>query len=403
MIPFSPPRIDKAITDKVTQVLNSGWITTGPITKNFEKELADYLHIKQVICLNSWTNAAELFLRWYGIKEGDEVLVPAYTYAASCNIIFHLGATPILVDCEKDSFQLSLTDLGSKITERTKVIMPVDIGGLPCKYEEINQLILAKAHQFKPSSEPQKLLNRILLFSDAAHSLGSKINGEHAANYADVTCYSFHAVKNLTTAEGGALAFNLPTLFNPKEIYRDLSILSLHGQTKDALAKTTSGSWKYDIITPGYKCNMTDIQAAIGSVELERYENSTLVRRKEICNAYDSGFKSHDWAILPIHETENSSSSYHIYQLRIDGFSEEKRDLLMKRLKENGVSSNVHFMPLPSFSFYKNQGYKLVDYPEAYKMYENEISLPVFFNLTDVQIQKVISETVSAVNDILND
>lgn len=402
MIPFSPPRIDKKITDKVTEVLQSGWITTGPVTKEFERELASYLGISKVLCLNSWTNAAELFLRWYGIKAGDEVLVPAYTYAASCNIIFHLGATPILVDCEKDYFQLCLKDLESKITDRTKVIMPVDIGGLPCKYEEIAQIISAKKHLFTAHSEAQEKLGRILLFSDAAHSLGARINGKHAAHYSDVTCYSFHAVKNLTTAEGGAIAFNLPESLDAEEIYRDLNILSLHGQTKDALSKTTSGSWKYDIITAGYKCNMTDIQAAIGSIELGRYENDTLVKRKAICNAYDEGFKSYDWAILPSHSYQNSSSSYHLYQLRIKDFGESERDQLMQKLKENGVSSNVHFMPLPSFSFYQSKGYSNSDYPEAFKMYENEISLPVFYNISDAQLQKVISEVISAVETLKN-
>ena len=296
----------------------------------------------------------------------------------------------------------SLKDLETKITEKTKAITPVDIGGIPCDYKGINELVKSKKHLFTATSTEQKKLNRILIFSDAAHSLGAKINGTHSAKYADVTCYSFHAVKNLTTAEGGALAFNLPENFNHDEIYKMLNILSLHGQTKDALSKTTSGSWKYDIISAGYKCNMTDIQAAIGSVELGRYEDDTLPKRKEICEKYSDGFEAEKWAITPKHTQEGITSSYHLYQLRIEGFDEVKRDLLMQKLKENGVSSNVHFRPLPYFSFYQAKGFEISDYPEAIKMYENEISLPVFYNMTSAQVEKTITEVKKAVALIKN-
>ncbi len=403
MIPFSPPRVDQKTIEAVTKVLNSGWITTGPVTKAFEIELAKYIKASKVLCLNSWTNAAELFLRWYGITEGDEVLVPAYTYAASANILFHLGATPILVDSEKDQFNLDLKDLESKITSKTKVIMPVDIGGFPCNYEAIHQIIKEKQKLFEPKNENESNLNRILLFSDAAHSLGATIGQEPAAVYSDVSCFSFHAVKNLTTAEGGALGLNLPAPFDCEEIYKTLNIYSLHGQTKDALSKTNSGSWKYDIITAGYKCNMTDMQAAIGQVELERYASETLPKRKQICQSYDEGFSKESWYISPPMKSQDKESSYHLFQLRIKGFTDSMRDEAINLLKEKGVSTNVHFMPLPYFTFYKNQGYNIQDYPNAIESYTSVISLPVFYNLTQVQINHIIQSVKESINSLLDD
>ncbi|MFK7757427.1 MAG: DegT/DnrJ/EryC1/StrS family aminotransferase [Flavobacteriales bacterium] len=401
MIPFSPPRVDDQTITAVTEVLKSGWITTGPVTKQFEQDLAEYLNLPKVLCLNSWTNAAELFLRWYGIKEGDEVIVPAYTYSASCNILFHLGATPVLVDCAPNSFHIDIKSLEEKITAKTKVIMPVDIGGFPCDYESISKLIERKKNLFHASSPSQEILGRILLFSDAAHSLGSKINDKPTALFADVSCYSFHAVKNLTTAEGGALAFNLPNGFDYELIYKELNIMSLHGQTKDALSKTTSGGWKYDITSAGYKCNMTDLQAAIGAVELERYENSTLPKRKKICMHYHESFSAQTWYISPPLSLENSQTSYHLFQLRIKSFTEQQRDEAMELLKAAGVSTNVHFMPLPLFSFYQKQGFKMADYPNAFHVYANEISLPVFYDLSEEQMRTVSSAVVKVINQVL--
>lgn len=399
MIPFSPPRVDDLTIQAVTEVLKSGWITTGPQTKKFEVELAKYLDVSKVICLNSWTNAAELFLKWWGIQPGDEVLLPAYTYAASCNIIVHLGATPVMVDSEPGKFQIDLHDLEKKITSKTKVIMPVDIGGFPCKYEEILELIHQKKELFEANSTAQKKLGRILLFSDAAHSLGSKYKGDHTVKATDVSCYSFHAVKNLTTAEGGALAFHLPESFNPDDIYKELNILSLHGQTKDALSKTNSGNWRYDIVAAGYKCNMTDMQAAIGNVELNRYESETLPKRKSICNAYHNAFKDLDWYLAPEMIVDNTESSYHLFQLRIKGYSEKDRDDLISELKSNGISTNVHFQPLPFFTFYKNLGYEINDFPNAKASYENEISLPVFYDLTDVQLETIIQTIIQCITN----
>ena len=403
MIPFSPPRIDNLTIEAVTNVLESGWITTGPATKKFEKNIAEYIQVSRVICLNSWTNAAELFLRWYGISEGDEVLVPAYTYAASANIIFHLGATPILVDSEKGKFNLDLEDLERKITSKTKVIMPVDIGGFPCDYEAIKDIILRKSPLFIPKNDNEKKLNRILLCSDAAHSLGATINGRPAAIYSDVSCFSFHAVKNLTTAEGGALGFNLPENFDSEELYKDLNIYSLHGQTKDALSKTNSGSWKYDIIHAGYKCNMTDLQGAIGQVELDRYESETLVKRKSICNSYHDGFKEESWYIAPPMVTKTKETSYHLFQLRIDGFTDSQRDLVINELRDKGISTNVHFMPLPFFTFYKEKGYQIADYPNAVNSYSTEISLPVFYDLTNEQVGYIVQTVKQVIKDITDD
>ena len=402
MIPFSPPRIDNLTIEAVTNVLKSGWITTGPVTKQFEKNIAEYIQVSRVICLNSWTNAAELFLRWYGISEGDEVLVPAYTYAASANIIFHLGATPILVDSEKGKFNIDLEDLEKKITSKTKVIMPVDIGGFPCDYEAIKEVILRKYPLFIPKNDNEKKLNRILLFSDAAHSLGATINERPAAVYSDVSCFSFHAVKNLTTAEGGALGFNLPENFDSEQLYNDLNIYSLHGQTKDALSKTNSGSWKYDIIHAGYKCNMTDLQGAIGQIELDRYESETLVKRKRICNSYHDGFKEEAWYIEPPMITKTKETSYHLFQIRINGATDTQRDLVINLLRDKGISTNVHFMPLPFFTFYKEKGYHIDDYPNAINSYSTEISLPVFYDLTNEQVSYIIQNVKHVINDIIN-
>ncbi len=402
MIPFSPPRIDNLTIEAVTNVLKSGWITTGPVTKQFEKNIAEYIQVSRVICLNSWTNAAELFLRWYGISEGDEVLVPAYTYAASANIIFHLGATPILVDSEKGKFNIDLEDLEKKITSKTKVIMPVDIGGFPCDYEAIKEVILRKYPLFIPKNDNEKKLNRILLFSDAAHSLGATINERPAAVYSDVSCFSFHAVKNLTTAEGGALGFNLPENFDSEQLYNDLNIYSLHGQTKDALSKTNSGSWKYDIIHAGYKCNMTDLQGAIGQIELDRYESETLVKRKSICNSYHDGFKEEAWYIEPPMITKTKETSYHLFQIRINGATDTQRDVVITLLRDKGISTNVHFMPLPFFTFYKEKGYHIDDYPNAINSYSTEISLPVFYDLTNEQVSYIIQNVKHVINDIIN-
>jgi len=403
MIPFSPPRIDDKVINEVVEALKSGWITTGPRTKQFEKDITAYTGCKSTIAVNSWTMGMQVLLHWWGIGEGDEVIIPAYTYCASANVIFHSGATPVMVDINEGDFNLNVEKVKAVITPKTKAIMAVDIGGLPADYDELMTLINEKQikTQFSPKNEKQEKLGRILLLSDAAHSFGAKYKEKRSGSLADISSFSFHAVKNLTTAEGGALCFNLPDSFNHDEIYKEFNTKILHGQNKDALAKTQKGNWKYDVIEPGFKCNMTDIQAAIGLVELGRYQEN-LERRKEIFDAYFDAFSQEEWANNPVYETEDKTSSYHLYLLRINDISEEQRDAIMQEIFNEDVSVNVHFQPLPRLTAYKNLGYKVDDYPEAYLSFANEISLPVYYDLTEEQVQKVIETVKNAVNTVIN-
>lgn len=396
MIPFSPPRIDDEIINEVVDVLRSGWITTGPKTKQFEKDLTAYCGNKVTVCVNSWTMGMQVLLNWWGVGPGDEVILPAYTYCASGNVVLHSGAKLVLVDINSDDFNVNLTAIENAITARTKVIMPVDIGGLPCDYDGIYELVERKKSLFQPSNELQEKLGRVAIFSDAAHSFGGRIGDKRVGALADVTVFSFHAVKNLTTAEGGAICFNLPTSFDHDEVYKTFNTRILHGQSKDALAKTQKGGWKYDVEEPGFKCNMTDLQAAIGLVELKRYEEN-LARRKAIITQYNEAFKAYDWAICPTIETSKAETSYHLYQLRIKGAEEGLRDDIIQEIAELGVTVNVHFQPLPLLTAYKKRGYAITDYPNSYNAYKNEISLPVYFSLTDVQVGQVIEAVVSAV------
>jgi dTDP-4-amino-4,6-dideoxygalactose transaminase len=402
MIPFSPPRIDKEITDAVVEALNSGWITTGPKTKEFERQITAYCGNKNTLCLNSATAGLELILRWFGVKEGDEVILPAYTYCATANVVEHCGATPVLVDVEED-FNISVKAVEKAITEKTKVIIPVDFAGFPCDYDKLNELVNSNhiKQKFKANTVEQEKLGRILILSDAAHSFGAGYKGKKTGSLTDVSVFSFHAVKNLTTAEGGAIALNLPEPFDNKAIYDYLCIFSLHGQNKDALAKMQKGNWKYDVIEAGYKCNMTDMAAAIGLVELNRYENDTLVKRLQIFKKYDAAFKHKSWAILPEYQNSEKQSSYHIYPLRIKGISEAQRDTIIQKIFDQDVSVNVHFIPIPLLSYYKNKGFKMEDYPQAYKNFSSEISLPVFYNLTEEQQNLVIQAVINAVESIL--
>jgi dTDP-4-amino-4,6-dideoxygalactose transaminase len=400
MIPFSPPRIDQAVIDEVTAALQSGWITTGPRTKQFEKEISAYCGAKTTIAVSAWTTGMEVLLRWWGLGPGDEVLIPAYTYCASANVVLHTGATPVLVDINPDDFNLSLKDIAGKITAKTKVIMPVDIGGFPCDYSALYQLIEDKKNLFKPNSTEQAQLGRILIAADAAHSFGALYNKKRTGSIADVTVFSFHAVKNLTTAEGGAITFNLPEGFDHDEIYRTFNIKILHGQSKDALAKTQKGAWRYDVLEPGYKCNMTDIQAAIGLIELGRYEEN-LSRRKAIFEQYDNAFSAYAWAQTPLYQNSEKTSSYHLYQLRINNCSEAERDAIIQEIFNHDVAVNVHFQPLPLLTAYKNLGYQITDYPQAYDSYSREISLPVYYNLTDEQVNTVIDAVCASVQQIL--
>jgi dTDP-4-amino-4,6-dideoxygalactose transaminase len=403
MIPFSPPRVDQKIIDEVNDTLRSGWITTGPKTKRFEKELTAYCGSKATLCLNSATAGLELMLRWFGVKEGDEVILPAYTYSATANVIVHCGAKPVFVDVNADDFNISIAAIEKAITSKTKVVMPVDFGGWPCDYDAINALV-ARADikkQFVPSSSEQEMLGRIMVLSDAAHSVGAWYKGKRTGSLTDVSVFSFHAVKNLTTAEGGAVAFNLPEPFDNTSIYQYMCVKSLHGQNKDALAKMQKGNWKYDIIEAGYKCNMTDIMAAIGLVELSRYDSDTLPKRKKVFEAYNDLLSKYDWAQLPVYKNGNTESCYHLYPLRIKNISEDQRDAIIKEIFEQDVSVNVHFIPVPMMSFYKTMGYDIKNYPVTYDNFSREISLPVYYDLSDDNVKEVVNAVAKAVGKVL--
>ncbi len=399
MIPFSPPRIDEKIIAEVTDALRSGWITTGPKTKLFEKKIAEYCNVSNVLAVNSWTTGAELLLYWFGITEGDEVIVPAYTYCATANIVAHRGAKIIMADITSD-FGIDISKIEQHITEKTKAIIPVDVGGLPIDFDELKK-VLNKAEikaKFTPRTENQKKLGRILILSDAAHSFGAKYKDKILGTEADFTVFSFHAVKNLTTAEGGAICINLPKPFNNNDVYKHLNTLSLHGQNKDALAKYKIGNWEYDVIDAGFKCNMTDVLAAIGLVELQRYENDTLKKRKHIFEQYTKELSKYDWAITPHYKDEIRETSYHLYLLKLKGVTVEQRNAIIQEIFKQEVSVNVHYKPLPLLSFYKNLGYNIDDYPIAKKTWECEISLPVYYNLSINDVNTVVKAVVNAVN-----
>jgi len=399
MIPFSPPHIDDEIVNEVAAALRSGWITTGPRTKLFEQKIAEYCGVPRVLCVNSASAGLELMLRWFGIGPGDEVIVPAYTYTATAEVVVHCGAKPVMVDVNPD-FLISVENIRKALSSKTKAIMPVDIAGLPCDYEEIMAAVNDEEvkRNFHPATEVQKQLGRPLVLSDAAHSLGAWYKGKRTGAVADITVFSFHAVKNLTTAEGGAICLALPDTFDAEAIYKQLCTFSLHGQSKDALAKTQVGNWRYDVYECGYKCNMTDVAAAMGLVELARYDSMVLKRRKEIFDAYSQAFKSDDRFQIPEYETADKISSYHVYALRIRNITEAQRDAIMQRIFEQEVSVNVHFIPLPMLTAYKNMGYKISDYPVTYDNYSREISLPVYYNLTDEQVQQVIQAVKKSYN-----
>lgn len=402
MIPFSPPRIDQKIINEVTAALKSGWITTGPKTKLFEKKIADYCGVSKVICLNSATAGMEMVLRYWGIGPGDEVIVPAYTYCATANVVMHTGATPVMVDVNSEDFNINTEAIKKAITAKTKVIIAVDFAGFPCDYDEINSIVQQQNIKslFSPNNENQKKLGRILVMSDAAHSFGGIYYGTKTGALCDFTVFSFHAVKNLTTAEGGAICFNLPSNFDLEEAYKKINTLSLHGQSKDALAKTQKGAWEYDVEEPGYKCNMTDILAAIGLIEIDRYEED-LDKRKTIFDAYASAFSNYTWAEIPPYETTVKISSYHVFALKIKGISLEQRNEIIQKIFDCDVSVNVHFKPLPLLTAYSKRGYKIADYPVALDHFSREISLPVYFDLSPEQVQTVIDAVVKSVQEVI--
>ena len=395
-IPFSPPDISDSEIDEVIDTLKSGWITTGPKTKKFENDITSYCGSAKTVCLSSATTSLEMTLRILGIGKGDEVIVPAYTYTASCSVICHVGATPVIVDSQTDSVEMDYDLMADAISEKTKAIIPVDIAGILCDYDKIFEVVEDKKELFNPNSDLQKAFNRIIVIADCAHGFGAEMNNKKSGTFADFTCFSFHAVKNLTTAEGGAVTWISHDGIDNDELYKKYQIYSLHGQTKDALAKTT-GSWEYDILIPGYKCNMTDIQASIGLVQLNRYDD-LLKRRHEIIAKYDAAFSEYPF-ITQSHKTENSISPGHLYLLRIEDIDMEKRNEIISKMGERGVSTNVHYKPLPLLTAYKNLGFDIADYPNAYNLFLNEISLPLYSTLSDEAVEYIIDNLLEVVKD----
>ena len=387
-IEFSPPDITQLEIDEVVDTLKSGWITTGPKTKRLEQELSVFTNTDKTVCLNSATAAMELTLRVLGVGAGDEVITCAYTYSASASVIDHVGAKIILVDTNKEDKFMDLEALENAITEKTKVIIPVDLAGKPCKYDEIFEIVERKKALFKPNNKLQEKIGRVVVMADAAHSLGAEYKGKPSGSIADFTCFSFHAVKNFTVAEGGSVTWNRALGLDDDEIYREFQLLSLHGQSKDALSKTKLGSWEYDIVAPNYKCNLTDIASGIGLAQLKRYPD-LLKRRFEIVERYNRGFEG--TRVKPfVHFEEDKKSCCHLYIVNIEGASEEERNEIIVKMAEKGIATNVHYKPLPMHTAYKNLGFDIKDYPNAYNNYKSQITLPLHTLLTDEQVDYII-------------
>lgn len=388
-IPFSPPDITEEEIAEVADTLRSGWITTGPKTKEFEKRIAEYCEVNRAVCLNSQTACAEMALRVLGIGEGDEVIVPAYTYTASASVVCHVGAKLVLVDVRKDNLEMDYDALEKAVTPATKAIIPVDLGGVPCDYDRIFSIVEAKKGIFTPNNDIQRAIGRIAVCADTAHAFGAERHGKKVGSIADFSSFSFHAVKNLTTAEGGALTWKSIEGIDDEDIYKKIQLYSLHGQNKDALAKTKLGSWEYDIVGTWYKCNMTDIMAAIGLVQLRRYP-AMLARRREIIERYDAAFRPLGVETLNHFDDEHVSSG-HLYITRVSWADDEKRREIIVKMAEKGVACNVHYKPLPMMTAYKNMGFDIKDYPNAYNRYVNEITLPLHTCLTDEEVEYVIA------------
>ncbi|MBB2145914.1 aminotransferase class I/II-fold pyridoxal phosphate-dependent enzyme [Pedobacter sp. LMG 31464] len=401
-IPFSPPYVDQDIIDEVVDTLQSGWITTGPKVKALEKEVVKLTGCPEALCVNSWTSGAILILKWFGVGPGDEVIVPAYTYSATALSVLHCGATPVMVDVNVD-FTIDPDKIKAAITERTKVIMPVDIAGLMCDYGTINDIVneVAIKKIFKPTSEKQQQLGRILVLSDAAHSVGASYKGIQSGVATDITIFSFHAVKNITTAEGGVICINLPSDFDTAEEYKLMRIWTLNGQTKDAFSKSQSGGWKYDILFAGLKVNMPDLCAAVGLAQIKKYDNNLLLERERVAKQYELFFRQKAWAQLPILEDQNRKSCYHLYPLRINQISEIQRDQMIDFISSLGVAVNVHFIPMPMLTLFKSLDYQISNYPVAFDNYSREISLPIYPQLTTEEIEYVCEAIAQAYQKIM--
>ena len=386
-IPFSPPDITELEIEQVAEALRSGWITTGPKTKELERQVAAFCGTNKAVCLNSQTACAEMALHILGVGSGDEVIVPAYTYTATASVVCHVGATLVMIDTQPDSLEMDYGQLESAITEKTKVIIPVDLAGIPCDYDKIFSIVEKKRNLFVPNNDVQRAMGRISVNADAAHAFGAVWHGQRIGGVADFSSFSFHAVKNLTTAEGGALTWRTIPGMDDEAIYHQLQLFSLHGQSKDALAKTQLGAWEYDIVGPWYKCNMTDVAAAMGLAQMQRYD-ALLKRRKEIIERYDEALKPLGVQV-PEHYTEEYQSSGHLYITRIPGITSEQRNEIITRMAKQGIACNVHYKPLPMMTAYKNLGFDIADYPNAYRYFENEITLPLHTKLTNEEEQYV--------------
>ncbi len=398
-IPFSPPDITELEINEVAEALRSGWITTGPRTKELERQIAAYVGTEKCVCLNSQTACAEMALRLLGVGPGDEVIVPAYTYTASASVVDHVGATIVMVDIQPDSLEMDYDKLAAVITSRTKAIIPVDLAGIPCDYDRLFRVVEDKRALFTPASDLQKALGRVAILADTAHAFGATRQGKMIGSVADFSSFSFHAVKNFTTAEGGALTWRTIPGVDNEELYKQLQLYSLHGQSKDALAKTKLGAWEYDVVGTWYKCNMTDVAAAIGLKQMERYPGM-LSRRREIITRYDAALKPLGVKVLP-HYTDTYASSGHLYLTRIPGITAEQRNDIIVKMAERGVACNVHYKPLALLTAYKNMGFRMEDYPNAYAHFVNEISLPLHTCLTDEQVAYVIDCYVTVLKEYI--
>lgn len=398
-IPFSPPDMSELEIEEVAKALRSGWITTGPKVKEFEKKIAKYCGVNRAVCLNSQTACAEMALRVLGIGEGDEVIVPAYTYTASASVVCHVGAKLVLIDSQTDSPEMDYDKVAAAINEKTKAIIPVDIGGVPCDYEKLFSIVNEKRSVFQPSNKIQKAIGRVAIMADTAHAFGAWWRGKPIGSVADFSSFSFHAVKNLTTAEGGALTWKSIDGIDDEEIYRQVQLLSLHGQSKDALAKTQLGAWEYDIIGTWYKCNMTDVMGGIGLAQFSRYPDM-LKRRKEIIAKYDAAFKPLGVQTLE-HYTKEYQSSGHLYITRVPNITLEQRNEIIVKMAEAGIACNVHYKPLPMHTAYKQMGFDMKDFPNAYALFVNEITLPLHTKLTDEEVEYVIENFTKILKEYL--
>ena len=396
-IPFSPPDMTELEANEAFKTVLSGWITTGPKTAEFEQAISNYCSTDKTVCLNSATAALEFVLRALGVGPGDEVIVPAYTYTASCSVICHVGATPVIIDSAKETYEMDYDKMENAITEKTKVIIPVDIAGIICDYDRIFRAVENKKHLFTPKGELQSLFGRVVVLADCAHGFGATKDGKTTGNFADFTCFSFHAVKNLTTAEGGAVTWRNLDGLNNEDLYNHLRFMSLHGQTKSTLSKNKPGLWEYDIIAPFFKCNMIDITAAIGLAQLGRY-HEMLARREQIIEKYNNAFKGLPVQVLNHFDISHKSSG-HLYMIRVIGINEQQRNEIIQKMAEKEIACNVHYKPLPMFTAYKNLGFDIKDYPGAYDFYKNEITLPLYTTLTDEQIDFIIENFVGLVEE----